>query len=111
MALENVLLDLHHPETGRRTRLVQTEDGNIIVNDQDRSAILHANAIARSHFDKWNAYRANTASGGWVRVASIPMADYWQLDRLGVTRNPARLRAFLNRPDARAFRVDDCRQL
>jgi hypothetical protein len=111
MALENVLLDLDHPETGRRTRLISTEDGNIIVNDQDRSAILRANAIARSHFDKWNAWRANTSSGGWVRIASIPMADYFHLDRLGITRSPAQLRAYLNRSDARAFRVDDCRKL
>ena len=111
MSLETVLLDISHPETGRRTRLISTENGNIIVNDQDRSAILRANAVARSHFDKWNAYRANVKSGGWVRVASIPAADYWHLDRLGVTRSPAQLCAFLNRPDARAFRVDDCRKL
>jgi hypothetical protein len=111
MALENVLLDINHPETGRRTRLISTEDGNIIVNDQDRTAILKANAIARSYFDKWEAYKANTSNGGWVRVASIPVADFYNLDRLGVTRSPERLRAFLNRSDARAFRVDDCRRL
>lgn len=111
MALENVLLDLSHADTGRRTRLVQTEDGMLIVNDQDRAAILAANAQARSNFDKWTAYRANVASNSMTRVASIPMADWWNLRRLGIAQNPARLRAWLNRPDARAFRTDDCRKL
>jgi len=111
MALENTLLDIHHPDTGRRTRYVQTENGAIIVNDQDRSAILAANAIERSMFDKWNAYKANVSSGGWTKVASIPAADFWALDARGVTRHPASLRAWLNRDDTRAFRTDDCRKL
>jgi hypothetical protein len=111
MALENVLLDIHHPETGRRTRLVNTENGNIIVNDQDRAAILEDNARWRAVFDKWHASNVNLASSGMNRVASIPMADWLHLERLGITRQPARLRAYLNRPDARKFRVDDCRRL
>jgi hypothetical protein len=111
MSLENVLLETFRPETGRRTRFIQTEDGAIIVNDQDRSAILKDNARRRAMFDKWNAYRANVGSSGMTHIARIPVADWWHLDRLGVTRDPARLRAFLNRPDARAFRVDDGRQL
>jgi len=113
MALENVLLDIHHPETGRRTRLIGTENGNIIVNDQDRAAILEDNARWRAIFDKWHATQVNCddASAGHVRVASIPMADWAHLQRLGITRNPAALRAYLNRPDAQKFRTDDCRKL
>lgn len=111
MALENVLLDIHHPDTGRRTRLVSTENGNIIVNDQNRSAILEDNARWRAVFDKWHATKVNLASSGMTRVASIPMADWANLVRLGVTRSPAALCAYLNRADAQQFRTDDCRKL
>ena len=111
MALENTLLDVFHPETGRRTRYIQTEDGAIIVNEQDRSAILARNAIDRSMFDKWNGYKANVSSNGWTRVASIPMADFFAADARGVTRHPASFRAWLNRSDTRQFRTDDCRNL
>jgi hypothetical protein len=112
MALENTLLDIHHPETGRRTRYVQTENGALIVNDQDRAAILEDNARWRAVFDKWNASKQNLGSTNtMIRVASIPMADWLMLDRLGITRHQASLRAFLNRPDAQKFRTDDGRKL
>ena len=111
MALENVLFESNRPDTGRRTRYIHTEDGAIIVNEQDRSAILRDNARLRALFDKWHAYKANVGSSGMTHIARIPMADYYNLERLGITRDPARLRAWLNRRDARAFRVDDCRQL
>ena len=114
MPLENVLFDTFRPDTGRRTRYIHTEEGAIIVNDQDRTQILADNARQRSMFDKWRAYKANVSDADGVvmiPVARIPMADYYHAERLGITRDPARLRAWLNRRDTRAFRVDDCRQL
>jgi hypothetical protein len=113
-SLETVLFDQFHADTGRRTRVILTEDGAIIVNDQERAAILRDNARQRAMFDKWNAYKANVSDDDgqvMIHVARIPMADYWNLVRAGITRNPAQLRAWLNRGDTRAFRVDDCRRL
>jgi hypothetical protein len=114
MSLETVLFETNRPDTGRRTRYIHTEDGAIIVNDQDRAQILRDNARQRAMFDKWHAYKANVSDADGVvmiPVARIPMADYYHAERLGITRDPARLRAWLNRRDTRAFRVDDCRQL
>lgn len=51
----------------------------------------------------------NDASTGWKqdmhKVASIPLAVYYELKRQGVLDDERRLKAWLNDPDNRAFRT------
>ena len=50
----------------------------------------------------------NDAPARWgdgKRVASIPMAIYWELKRTGVADDQAALRRWLNDPDNRHFRT------
>lgn len=89
------------------TSFVDNGDQLVIVKSQDISAILEMNKREYAAQDE----RKNWGEGAFSnKVASIPLAVFADLEKLGITRGFAvidkkRFNAWLNNPDNRAFRT------
>jgi hypothetical protein len=63
-------------------------------------ALYDANQEERNGFSR-------NASHGETKVASIPIAFYWDLQRKGITDDPAAMKRILNSADYQKFRTND----
>jgi hypothetical protein len=79
----------------------------LIVRSQDYAPIVAANRRLAARFDKHQARALAVKSGGGRLVAQIPIVEFMQLQRLGITRNTREFRLWMSRRDTRHFRVDD----
>jgi len=77
----------------------------LIISKQKTEAIVDANKRLANLFDR------NAMRGRGRMVASIPVDTYWNLHRLGITRDRKALLQWLSRRDTRFLRVDDGRPL
>ena len=104
------LYEHYRPSTGRTTKVVIDADTGLplIVKTQDRQAIIDSAKRIASNFDP---IKPRTGSDEWVHVARIPIADWEQLNRLGITSDRRAMDAWLDMREARAFRTDDARRL
>lgn len=109
--LDLATIDIRNPVTGTRTRRVRDSETGLplIIREQDYTPIIDANKRQSTQLDA-HQLRAKNLAGG-VMVASIPVVQWWELHKRGIAQNPRMLKAWLNRRDARFFRVDDGRKL
>ncbi len=96
----------HHysPATQRSTEIVEDEDGLTFVHSQNVKPIVEQCKREAAAFDP--LVRRDT-----VKVASIPLVIWRQLQRLGITNDEKALNAWLDNRDNRVFRTDDGRKL
>lgn len=84
----------------RRFHYDHTDDSFKIEKTQDVARILEANKIANNMApERWGYH------DGLHRVASIPILLWFELEKKGITKDPALLRKFLNDPDNRKLRT------
>lgn len=109
--LDLATIDIANPVTGTRTRRVRdTETGlPLIIREQDYTAIIDDNKRRQTQRDQHTLRAQNL--GGAVMVASIPLLQFFELHKRGITKNPKLMKAWLNRRDTRHFRTDDGRKL
>lgn len=89
------------------TSFVENGDELVIVKSQNISAILEMNKREYAAQDERKTWGDDAFSN---KVASIPLAVFADLEKLGITRGFAvidkkRFHAWLNDPDNRAFRT------
>jgi hypothetical protein len=89
------------------TSFVENGDELVIVKSQNISAILEMNKREYAAQDERKTWGDDAFSN---KVASIPLAVFSDLEKLGITRGFAvidkkRFHAWLNDPDNRAFRT------
>lgn len=90
--------------SGLADTVFHTDDyGNIEVIErvQDVSEVLKQNEIMRNN---WDGY---SPSKDTRHVAEVPVVVWEHLVKQGIADDPKRLRAWLNDPDNRMFRVTD----
>jgi hypothetical protein len=56
-----------------------------------------------------NAFSRTSSHGPSVKVASIPIILFFELQRKGIANDPVAIRRFLNDPDNAHFRTNDWR--
>lgn len=73
----------------------------VIETVQDTTPILEANKIEA------NQTHAKLGAGkeDFVKVASIPMTIFMELQKAGITRDPVAMKRWLNDPDNKFFRT------
>ena len=76
------------------------KDEAIIENIIDATDVIEENKATFNQYDE----KANW-KGDMHKVASIPMALFYDLKKQGIIDDPARLKAWLNDPDNRFFRT------
>lgn len=105
------IYDSYRPEVRRRTRVIVDADTGLplIINEQDYQPIVDDNARLRSQFDRHAQRQANV--NGLAHVARIPLQEWNKLEKMGITADDKALDKYLDRRDARAWRVDDGRRL
>ena len=106
----SVLYDNYRPNVQRRTRVIRdTETGlPLIVHQQNAHAVAEsAKQLARA----FDPTKARTGSDTWTLVARIDINTWANLNRLGITRDPAAFDGWLNMREARQFRTDDARRV
>ena len=105
-----VLYDNYRPDAQRRTRVVlDAETGYpLIIHDGNARGVAETAKRIASHFDPT---KARTGSDEWTHVARIDMNTWANLNRLGITRDPAAFDGWLNMREARQFRTDDARRV
>lgn len=76
-------------------------EGNVTLQtQQDVSQVIEQNKR------EFNSVDERAGWGGEMhKVASIPLSLLHELEKKGITKDPARLKAWLNDPDNRAFRT------
>jgi len=101
-----LLYDNYQPATGRSTYVeVDDETGlPVVVQAQDTQPIVESAKAIASSFDPWRRTEVQ-------HVARIPLVIWQRLNRLGITKDPAAFRAWLNSREARLLRTDDGRIL
>lgn len=96
-----LLYDSYSPVTRRGTEIEHDhEAGLVFTHTQDTKPIVEQCKRDASNFDP--LVRRDT-----VKVASIPLVIWRQLQRLGITKDEKALNAWLNDPDNSVFRTDD----
>ena len=105
-----VLYDNYRPEAQRRTRVIlDAETGlPLIVHQGNAHAVAENAKRLASHFD---ATKARTGSDEWTLVARIDANTFANLTRLGIAGDEKAMNAWLDHPEAAAFRTDDRRKL
>jgi hypothetical protein len=76
------------------------KDEAIIESIVDATGVVEDNKAEFNSIDEKAGWK-----GDMHKVASIPMALYYDLKSQGITEDPARLKAWLNDPDNRFFRT------
>ena len=94
----------YNEHTQRSTEIVEDEDGLTFVHSQNTRPIVEQCKREAAAFDP--LVRRDT-----VKVASIPLVIWRQLQRLGITNDEQALFKWLNDPDNRVFRTDDASTL
>lgn len=95
------LLQISDGERGMVTRIVRDTDGALVIQAKQKAdVIVDCNKRMAAMWDK------HRMRGRPRMVAEIPMYIYWHLWRLGITEDRQALLRWLDRPDARFFRVD-----
>ena len=98
------LLELD-PVTQRATEIeIDSEVGLVFTHSQ-------ATARCRKRGDSVWLRSALAPQQDVVHVARIPLVIWQRLQRLGITRDPKALNAWLNSRECRLFRTDDGRKL
>lgn len=90
--------------TGIRTIFhpdIHSGEKHIIQTVQDAEPIVELNKAQASNFDE----RSNWKGDGFHKVASIPNVIFMELERKGITRDPAAFKKWLNDKDNAAFRT------
>jgi hypothetical protein len=80
--------------------LDETFDRLILETSQDVTPLIEENRAFMADTDERAPFK-----GDLVRVASIPMNLFMELDRIGITRDPAAFRRWLNDRDNSVFRT------
>lgn len=75
-------------------------DEAVIETVVDATAIVEENKAQYNQIDERAGWQ-----GDMHRVASIPMALYYELKAKGIADDPARMKAWLNDPENRFFRT------
>lgn len=109
--LDLATIDISNPVTRTRTRRVRDPETGLplIIKEQDYRPIVDDNIRRQTQRDA-HELRAQSL-GGQVMVASIPLLQWWELHKRGITKNSKLMKAWLNRRDTRHFRTDDGRKL
>jgi hypothetical protein len=76
------------------------KDEAIIETIMDATGVVEDNKAEFNQFDERSSWK-----GDVHKVASIPMALYYDLKAKGITDDPARMKAWLNDPENRFFRT------
>lgn len=67
--------------------------------------IVDVEPLIESNKARFNAHDERTPFGDMPMVASIPNVIWFELEKQGITRDPKRLKKWLNDPDNAAFRT------
>jgi hypothetical protein len=97
----------NYDELTRRSTTIELDAETglpVIVQTQDTKPIIESAKALAANFDPYQRR-------DMVHVARIPGVMWAQLNRLGITKDPAALRAWLNSREARLLRTDDGRTL
>jgi len=96
------------PVTRRATRVITDSETGLplIITTHDGHAIADSAKRLASNFDKHIHPKS-----GVTHVARLPYPVWNRLNRIGITRDRAAFRVWLNSREARAFRTDDARRL
>ena len=89
----------HDPLTGITKYFHVTENGEYVIETEQRLDVDDSNTRQRNLTDK------RTAWGDVNKVASIPLSVYYRLKREGIADDPKALKKWLNDPDNRVFRT------
>ena len=102
-SLKGRLID-YDPVTKTASYFHETGEGDFAVVDfQDVEPVLEANKAAFNQVDERARY--GDKIGKATRVASIPLVVWWELERLGIAKDEAALRKFLNASENVGFRT------
>lgn len=86
---------------GQHQKMHFHEDGGITIETvQDITDVAEANKAMYNQFDERTNWK-----GDMHKVASIPMAIYYDLKAKGILDDPVAMKAWLNNPDNRVFRT------
>jgi hypothetical protein len=106
--MSNPLYSKYDPVARRSTEVSTDPDTGklVFIHAQNTTPIVESAKRIASSFDR-HAKRPDD----WVHVARIPLVIWQHLQRLGITKDPMALNAWLNDSDQRVFRTDDGRRL
>lgn len=102
------LYEAWNPFTRRSTTITTDAETGLPLIElvQDTQPIVDSAKRLASNFDP---HRRN--KDGWTHVARIPAVIWQRLNKLGITKDPKALNAWLDGRDQRVFRTDDARRL
>ena len=106
--MDRILYESFDAVTGRSTEVsfVDEHENVLFVTHQDARPIMeHCKRLA-SNFDKHTHPKQD-----FVHVATIGVAQWAELCRLGIAYDEKKLNAWLDSREARYFRTDDARRL
>ena len=105
--MTTLLYQSFDPVTQRATEIeTDSEVGLVFTHTQaTREIVESAKAIASGFDPHWHPKQ------DVVHVARIPLVIWQRLQRLGITRDPKALNAWLDSRECRLFRTDDGRKL
>ncbi|ARV77516.1 hypothetical protein [Sinorhizobium phage phiM5] len=93
----------HDPLTGI-TKYFHYDEGqdakNFVI-----ETIQQTTPIVDQNKEEFNNSRASTRGEDMVKVASIPLALFFELKKKGITQDPVAFKRWLNDPDNRLFRT------
>lgn len=92
------------PLSGTKRTFIYDESADaknfVIETEQETTPIVEANKLAFNDAPTRIGQKEEL-----VKVASIPLAIFFDLQRKGITRDPVAFKKWLNDPDNRAFRT------
>ena len=109
--MAELILERASPATGKRTWLERdAESGCILIRStQNTDPIVDDCKRMATARDRHEISAASRRGG--VMIAQIPVIQWLQLVRLGITRDEKAMRKWLSRRDTRHLRTDDGRSL
>ncbi len=88
-------------EIGQKQYWHDHDDGSVTI-----ETVQKVDNVAEANKEVYNQVDAKANwKGDMHRVASIPMAIFYDLQRKGILNDPAAMKKWLNNPDNRVFRT------